>query len=329
MTTNTTWDREVDLLVLGAGAGGMTAALVASLEGLKPLVIEKSRQVGGTASTSAGSIWIPGNRQSLDAGYSDSAEAADVYMEKLSGRGDVSGLRRVYLQTGPRVVDYLRARSDVRFNPCGKHPDYRDLDGAAVSGRALVPENFDGRLLGADFERVRPPIPEFMVLGVMMAGKEDIPRLLGRFKSVANFTYSGKLFARYLSDRVRYSRGTRVVMGNALVARLFYSLKKNNVPVLFESTSVELIRDGKKVVGAVVRTASGIERVRARKGVVIATGGYGHNRELRKQFMPHPTPQHSVACESNTGDGITLGMKYGGTVSPEEHGDGAFWTPFR
>lgn len=327
MTTNTTWDREVDLLVLGAGAGGMTTALVASLEGLKPLVIEKSRQVGGTASTSAGSIWIPGNRQSLDAGYSDSAEAADIYMEKLSGLGDVSGLRRVYLQTGPSMVDYLRAKSEVRFKPCGKHPDYRDLDGAAVSGRALVPENFDGRLLGADFERVRPPIPEFMVLRGMMAGKEDIPRLIGRFKSVGNFIYSGKLFARYLSDRVRYSRGTRIVMGNALVARLFYSLKKNNVPVLFESTTVELIRDGNKVVGAVVRTASGIERIRARKGVVIATGGYGHNRELRKQFMPRPTPQYSMACESNMGDGISLGMKYGGAVNPEEHGDGAFWTP--
>ncbi|TFE36499.1 FAD-dependent oxidoreductase [Paraburkholderia dipogonis] len=327
MTTNTKWDREVDLLVLGAGAGGMTAALVASLEGLTPLVIEKSRQVGGTASTSAGSIWIPGNRQSLDAGYPDSAEAADVYMEKLSGRRDDSGLRQVYLQTGPRVVDYLRAKSDVRFNPCGKHPDYRDLDGAAVSGRALVPENFDGRLLGADFERVRPPIPEFMVLSGMMAGKEDIPRLLGRFKTVSNFMYSGKLFARYVFDRTRYSRGTRVVMGNALVARLFYSLKKRKVEILFESTVTELVRDGNAVIGAVVRTGSGNQRVRTRKGVVLATGGYGHNRELRKQFMPRPTPQHSVASESNTGDGITLGLKYGASVRPEEHGDGAFWTP--
>jgi succinate dehydrogenase/fumarate reductase flavoprotein subunit len=327
MSGNFTWDREVDLIVLGAGAGGMTSALVASLEGLTPLIVEKSRQVGGTASTSAGSIWIPGNRQSREAGFDASAEAADVYLERLSGRRDESGLRQVYLSTGPQVVDYLRAKSDVRFNPCGKHPDYRDLEGAAVSGRALVPENFDGRLLGRDFERVRPPIPEFMVLGGMMAGKEDIPKLLGRFKSLGNFVYSGKLFARYVFDRMRYSRGTRVVMGNALVARLLYSLKKRNVEIVYEATVTELMRDGETVIGAVVRQGSKRFSVRARKGVVIATGGYGHNRQLRKQFMPLPTPQHSVASESNTGDGITLGMKYGGSVKPEEHGDGAFWTP--
>lgn len=321
------WDQETDLLVLGAGAAGMTTALVAALEGLKPLIVEKSTQVGGTAATSAGTIWIPGNRQSREAGFNDSAEAAARYMDGLVGAPDHSGLRTAYLATGPEAVDYLRRKSAVQFVPCGKHPDYRDMPGAAVTGRALAPALFDGRLLGRDFERVRPPIPEFLVLGGMMAGKDDIPRLIHRFKSVGNFVYAGRLFLRYLSDRLRYPRGTRVVMGNALVSRLFYSLKQNQVPVLFEAQVKELVHEGTRVVGAVVEVAGQTRRIRSHHGVVIATGGYGHSKRLRQQFMPHPTPTLSVACPSNTGDGIELGLRQGGTVAPETQGPGAFWTP--
>lgn len=322
------WDRETDLLVIGGGAAGMATALVAALEGLRPLLVEKTDQVGGTMSTSAGTVWIPGNRQSRDAGYDDTEAAAAAYMDALIGAPDHTGIRAAYLRTGPQAIDYLRQRSEVRFVPSGKHPDYRDMPGAAISGRALAPEMFDGRRLGRDFERIRPPIPEFLVLGGMMAGKDDIPRLINRFQSVGNFVYAGRLFLRYLTDRLRYSRGTRVVMGNALAARLFYSLRQQNVPVLFETTVQSLVRRGGAVAGAVLRTGDGQTlRVRATRGVVIATGGYGHNAGLRARFMPRPTPELSVACASNTGDGIELGLAEGGTVAPDTQGPGAFWTP--
>jgi succinate dehydrogenase/fumarate reductase flavoprotein subunit len=321
------WDQTVDLLVMGAGAAGMGTALVAALEGLQTVLVEKSDQIGGTAATSAGTIWIPGNRQSLEAGYEDSAEAAAAYMDGLIGAPDTSGLRTAYLDTGPEVVDYLHARSEVRFVPSGKHPDYQDLKGAAVFGRALAPAPFDGRLLGKDFERVRPPIPEFMVLGGMMAGKEDIPRLINRFKSVDNFVYAGKLFLRYVSDRLRYSRGTRIVMGNALVARLFYSLRQNQVPVWYQTTVQDLVWQDGRVAGVVLKHQGQTRRIQTRKGVVIATGGYGHRRAMRERFMPRPTPPFSVACPTNTGDGIELGLRHGGQVAPETQGPGAFWTP--
>ena len=327
MPTDARWDREVDLVVIGAGAAGMATALVAALEGLEPLLVEKSAQVGGTMATSAGTIWIPGNRPSREAGYDDSAQAAATYMDALIGAPDQQGLRGAYLSTGPKVVDYLHAKSEVRFVPCGKHPDYRDMPGAAVTGRALAPATFDGSVLGRDFERVRPPIPEFMVLGGMMAGKEDIPRLIHRFKSPGNFFYAGGLFMRYLRDRLRYSRGARVVMGNALAARLFYSLKKNGVPILFETRAQELLQDNGRTIGVLLLSEGRTLRVKARRGVVIATGGYGHNARLRKQFMPAPTPPYSVACPSNTGDGIELGLQHGATVQPETQGSGAFWTP--
>jgi hypothetical protein len=143
------------------------------------------------------------------AGFTDSAAQANLYLDALIGEATNRDLRQAYLQTGPAAIDYLDANSDVQFLPCGPHPDYRsNMAGAAIAGRAIIPKPFDGRLLGPEFRRVRPPIAEFMVFGGMMVGKADIPHLIGRFQSIANFTYSAKLFGRYLIDRLRYPRGT-------------------------------------------------------------------------------------------------------------------------
>ena len=190
------WDREVDFLVAGAGPGGMTAALVAALEGLNVLICEKSEQVGGTGATSAGTLWIPENSQSRDAGYIDSANEAGAYLDALIGDGG-DARRDAFLAHGPKVIDDLVARTDLQFVACGQHPDYRNnLPGAALSGRAIIPEAFDGRLLGREFRRVRPPIDEFMLFGGMMVGKIDIARLLGRYRSLGNFAHSIKLLLR-------------------------------------------------------------------------------------------------------------------------------------
>jgi len=319
--------REVDLLVAGAGPAGMAAALVAELEGLDVLLCEKSDQVGGTGATSAGTLWIPGNSQSRAAGFTDSAEAADRYLSALIGEDTNRALREAYLRTGPQAIDYLEARTDVQFNPCGTHPDYRsNMPGAAISGRAIVPKPFDGRLLGADFARVRAPIPEFMVFGGMMVGKLDIAPLIGRFRSFRNFLYSAKLFARYLADRLRYPRGTRVMMGNALVARLFMSLRKCKVPILFDAAIVDILGGKDGVTGARLRVADNEITVKTRKGVVLATGGYAHNKALREKFMAAPVPQHSMSFEGNQGDGVEIGRRLGAATAPDKSSSG-LWTP--
>ena len=320
-------EREVDLLVVGAGPAGMAAALVAAIEGLDVLLCEKSDQVGGTGATSAGTLWIPGNHQSRAAGLADSAEQAEIYLEALIGPAADRDLIKAYLQTGPTAIDYLEAHTDVRFLPCGTHPDYRsDMRGAAISGRAIVPWPFDGRLLGADFRRVRAPIPEFMLLGGMMVSKEDIPRLIGRFRSLSSFIHSAKLVARYFFDRLRFPRGTRVTMGNALVSRLYQSLRQRQVPVLFDTAVVDLVGDRHGVAGARL-DASGKEfTVRTRKGVVLATGGYARNRKFRAAFMPKPTPEHSLSFAGNSGDGVALGERIGAAVAPERCTSG-LWTP--
>ncbi len=320
--------REVDLLVLGAGAGGMSAALAASIMGLDVLVCEKTSQVGGTAATSAGTIWIPENRQSIEAGFADSRDRACRYLNALIGEPDRGAeLREVYLEQGPRIVEWFANNSEVQWVPCGRHPDYQDLDGAAASGRALSPAEFDGRLLGGAFAHVRAPIPEFMVFGGMMVGKADVPKLVGRFASADNFMHALKLFSRFLVDRLRYPRGTRLVMGNALVARLYVSLRKRHVPVEFNAALVDLVVEDGRVVGAIVDAAGRRETIRARKGVVLATGGYAHNEALRRSFMPEPTPVESMAIPANKGDGISAAMKVGAILAGEDHGSGAFWTP--
>lgn len=325
----TDWDMETDLLVAGAGPGGMTAALVAAIEGLDVVVCEKASQVGGTGATSAGTLWIPGNTQSRDAGFEDSPEEAAKYLDSLIGEDRTSEHRRVYLRDGPGVIDYLAEKTDVRFLPCGMHPDYRNnIAGAGMAGRAIIPENFDGRQLGRDFARVRPPIPEFMLLGGMMVGKIDIVSLLGRYRSLANFKHAASLVLRYLTDRLRFRRGTRLVMGNALVGRLYYSLKKRNVPVLFEAPIGAFVRgDDGAVLGAVLNTENGEMRVRARKGVVLATGGFAHNPKYREAFMPHPTPPYSLAASSNEGDGLALAEAASAAVDSDSHQGAGFWTP--
>jgi len=319
---------EVDLLVAGAGPAGLTAALIASLEGLDVLLCEKSEQVGGTGATSAGTLWIPGNTQGKAAGFDDSAEAAERYLDALIARPTRRALRTAFLQTGPRAIDYLVARTDVQFVSCGKHPDYRgNLPGAGVFGRAIVPKPFDGRLLGADFKRVRPPIAEYMLLGGMMVGKDDIPPLIGRFRSTANFAYTAKLFLRYLADRLKYPRGTRLMMGNALIARLFYSLMKRGVSIRFGAALTDLIGEGGTIRGARLRLGEREVIVKARRGVVLATGGFGRNEKFRAAFMPAPVPQDSLTHAGNLGEGVAIGLRAGGRVVPEQGGRGGLWTP--
>jgi succinate dehydrogenase/fumarate reductase flavoprotein subunit len=322
------WEVEVDFLVAGAGAGGMAAALIGSLEGLDVLVCEKGAQVGGTAATSAGTLWIPANHESRAAGFEDSAERARAYLDGLIPEVTARALRDAFLESGPGVLDDFARRSEVKFYPAGRHPDYRsNIAGATPGGRPVVAQPFDGRLLGEDFRLVRPPIREYLVLGGMMVGKPDIPHLLGRFRSLKSFVYSAKLALRYLADRLRHPRGTRLVMGNALVARLFYSLRQRKVPLWLEAPIEELLRDGERVVGAAIRRDGNVVRVRARKGVVLATGGFGHNEAFRRAFMPEPVPAHSMACETVTGDGLALGQKLGARIRPEECRTGGLWSP--
>jgi hypothetical protein len=319
-------DEAVDLLVIGAGAAGMTAALVGAIEGLRTVLCEKTDMVGGTTSTSAGTVWIPGSHQSTRAGIPDSIEDAKTYLNTVVGPSGANGNRDAFLNTGPAVLDYLEAHTDVHFIPAAAHPDYQDRPGAALGGRALGVAPFDGRRLGADFARVRPPRPEFLVLGGMMVGKADIPSLLEPFGSFEALMHAIGLIARHAADRLRYRRGTRLIMGNALVARLLYSLRARSVPIRFETGLDQLVLERGRVAGAILSGAQGRRTVRARKGVVIATGGIGWNDELRTRLFPNEARRFSLAPRSNTGEGIAAALRAGAGLDDDMQSP-ALWMP--
>jgi len=323
---NRKWDLETDLLVIGAGAAGMTAALVGALEGLKTVICEKSDMVGGTTATSAGTVWIPGSRQSEAAGVPDSIASAKTYLAAILGEDANDARLAAFLATGPAVLDYLAQRTSVAFAPPPVHPDYLAHPGAATGGRALGALPFDGRKLGDDFARVRPPRREFMVLGGMMVGKTDIPSLLHPFRSLANFVNATRLLARQALDRINHTRGTRLIMGNALVARLLDSLKQNAVEIRYQTQLGELIEDNGKIAGAVFATDDGDLSIRARKGVVLATGGIGWSSELRNRLFPEGTQRYSMAPDSNTGDGILAAERAHGEIAQDVRSS-ALWMP--
>jgi succinate dehydrogenase/fumarate reductase flavoprotein subunit len=319
---------EVDLLVFGAGAAGMTTALVAALEGLSVILCEKTSMVGGTTSTSGGTTWIPGTSQSERDGVPDKIEDAQDFLRSVVGSRGGDELRAAFLASGRAAVDELERNSAVRFTAAKAHPDYvGNHPGAAYGGTALVPDAFDGRLLGEDFRRVRPPHGVFMGLGGMMVARNEIGALLKPFSSLANFRMATSILLRYAADRLKYPRGTRLLMGNALVGQLYYSLRERKVPVLFNSPLIDLLREDGRIVGAVIDTPEGARTIRARRGVVLATGGVAWNKALRAQLFPDVVGQRSQAPEGNTGDGISIAMTSANAYLDDGHDSAALWMP--
>ncbi|MCE3247832.1 MAG: fumarate reductase/succinate dehydrogenase flavoprotein domain protein [Geminicoccaceae bacterium] len=317
--------REVDLLVLGSGAGGMTAALTGSLLGLEVELLEKAAVVGGSTALSAGSVWIP-NSHHAPAG-SDSLDRARRYLRATVGDRLRPELCEGFLGAGPPMVRFLEERSAVRLRAYRHHPDYlAEADGATLAGRALEPMPFDGRRLGRDFQLLRDPLPEFTLLGGMMVDRSDAGQLLNATRSLACSWHALRLLTRYGIDRLRHHRGTRLVMGNALAGRLLLSLRSQSVAIRTRAEVVELVERQGRIEGVVLAAGTGPRRLLARRGVVLATGGFSRHPKLRRELLPEPTPAHSPLVATVTGDGIELGRAIGGRLG-EGHADAAFWAP--
>lgn len=310
-------DQQVDLLVIGAGAAGMSAALFAKLNGLNVLLCEKASQVGGTSATSGGTIWAPGSHLSEKAGVPDDIEQARIFLKSVVGERGGEELREAFLASSADMIRDLDEKTSVKLSACLAHPDYvKNQPGEAFGGRALSPAEFDGRVLGADFKYVRPPRPEFMGLGGMMVNRNELNALLNPVKSFQNLITTFKVVVPYLLARLRFNRGTRLVMGNALVGSLFYNLKQQQVPVWLNAPLQELLMENGKVVGAKINTEQGIKIIRAKKGVVLATGGIGWNEQFRRQLFPKGLIADSLSPLSNTGDGLSKAIQKGAKLDP-------------
>ena len=316
-----------DVIVLGAGAGGMTAAVVAAKEGLETLVLEKTDAVGGTTAFAGGMVWAPNNRKKGEVGSTDTLEAAQTYLNATAGEGVGADLRQVFLERAPEAIDYLDRNTEVKLTPLEFYPDYYpDKPGATSCGRIMEPLPFDARLLGAEFVALRPPLPEFTLFKGMMIARPDIVHFRKMFRSVRSAARVLQLTLAYTLDRIHFHRGTKLVLGNALAARLFRSLQILNVPVCLNTTVHNLVDLDGRVGGIEIENETGTATIRARRGVVLATGGFSHNVEMRKRFLPTQASEFSATSKGATGDGLTLGIGAGGYV-PGTDGNDAYWSP--
>jgi succinate dehydrogenase/fumarate reductase flavoprotein subunit len=323
-TEVSTQTRDVDLIVCGSGAGGMTAALTGAVLGLDVLLVEKADVVGGTTSRSAGAVWVPNSRHSKQG---DTPEQALAYLRACLGNRMRESMVDAYLRAGPQMVDFLEDNTSVAFRPFAHHPDYlATLDGATLAGRVMEPTPFDGRVLGNQLANLRRPLPEFTLLGGMMVDRIDIGHLLNATRSAASMRHVAGLVGRYAIDRVRFGRGARLVMGNALAARLYYSLLRRRVPILMSTEPQSLIDKNGHVAGVALRTPDGVREVRARRGVVLATGGLSRNPQLRTQLMPTALKADTPVVETATGDGAVLAQTAGGHLG-DNHASNGFWAP--
>ncbi|EUC18661.1 FAD-binding protein [Paraburkholderia hospita] len=315
MNTATTenWDCEVDVLILGAGAAGMTAAIVSKNEGLTPLVLEKTDQVGGTSAWSVGMMWFVDSGPMQTAGFKDSFDKARKYFAATVGNSVDRTLQEAYISQGRVALDYMLKHSELEVVAVD-YPDYSpELEGG-MFGRAHAPIEFDGRKLGAHFKDLRAPLPAFAPFGGMMLDLPDLLHFLSFTRSARSFFHVLKRFLRYGVDRLHHHRGTRLVGGNALTGRLYKTMLDRNIDVWLRSSATRLIVDGNKVTGAeVVRDGQTI-RVRARRGIVIATGGYPGNLAMRREHSRQPTVELGLGLPSNVGEGLHLGESVGGRL---------------
>ncbi|UPJ40776.1 FAD-dependent oxidoreductase [Bradyrhizobium sp. 40] len=313
--------------VIVVGAGGMTAAAVAAAEGLRVLVIEKTAFVGGTTAWSDGMIWIPANAKMKEAGLSDSVTDAVRYLSNTVPEPANAGLRAAFLARGPEAVVYLQANTQVRLQPVKACPDYYpERLCATPGGRVLEPVVFDGTQLGAHFARVRAPLPEFTLFGGMMVNRLDIPHLRRVGKSLRSALRAARLVSEYAWQRLRSPRGTTLHLGNALAARLYASLQARQVEILFSADVEGLSTQGERVGGVIIRHGARDRLIAARRGVVLATGGFSHDATLRKRFLPPAAGFISAAHTSGTGDGLRLATATGAALNTDATSP-AYWVP--
>lgn len=320
-------DRICDLVVVGAGAAGMTAAATAAALGLDVVVVEKTAFAGGNTSFSGGMVYIPDNAKMAAAGKPDDPQAAMRYLDATVPTDDGRDQRARFIERGREAIEFLEARTAVRLKPVQFYPDYYpDREGARDGLRVLEPEAFDAGALGPWFGKLRPPIPEFTILGGMMVAREDLPHFRNVWRSPRAFMRVARLVAEYGMQRLRYHRGSRLVLGNALAGQLLKSVIDLGVEVLTDCDVHEIIRSGDGVAGVQVTIGGVKQRISACRGVVIATGGFSQSREKRAAWLPKMASPDSPFAPGSTGDGIDLGIAAGGVVDTSSPSN-AYWSP--
>lgn len=313
-------EAEYDVLVVGTGASGMATAITAAAKGLKVLVVEKEPRFGGTTARSGGWLWIPGTRLATEQGIHEPAGAAKTYLRHETTTHFDEKRVNAFLDNGPEAIDFFTRSTCVQFDMPAVFPDYHaEAPGGQQGGRSMVTRPFNGRELGPRIKQLAPPLPELTVFGMMLGSGPEIKHFMRAFKSPVSFWYVTKRLTKHFLDVVTAGRGMTLTNGNALAGRLAKAAMDLDIPVWLSSPVRKLVVEGGAVAGALVHRDGKTVRITARRGVVLACGGFPHDVERRKQLFPHaPTGRehYSPSPSTNTGDGLRLAEAVGGRVDP-------------
>lgn len=323
-----TWERTVDLLIVGSGAAALSAGCVAAQQGKKILIIEKTGYLGGTSATSGGGVWIPCSDTAAAMGQVDSEEEAYSYLRALAGDGVSNERILAYVRNAPRMQNWMAQHTELRFFSA-PYPDYHpEIEGSAKEGwRTHFPDNFDGRRLGDTVDLIRETSPAASFLGIINWTLEETHFLLHRPKGWLMVFL--KMLWRYASDlpqRLRSRRDRHLTLGNAIIGSLLHFLQNREVPIWRNTHLEALENDGDdKVIGATVKRKGRTLRIRA-NSILLATGGFERSAPLREEHLPGPAsnPDMSGSQEGNTGDVLAIVAKL---KAKTINMDSAWWAP--
>ncbi len=321
------WAYETDLVIMGSGAGAMTAAIIACDKGLDVMILEKSPYCGGSSAMSGGVVWVPNNHLMQAAGIQDSPEDAYDYLSRcVAGRTPEEKLR-TYLHYAPQMLSYLHDTTDVRFYTLPEYPDYYpEMPGGKPGGRSCEALPYNGLLLDEAFDKLRPPHPQETVFGrIMLTAPEARLAAGGGIQAVLLMADLMLGYALNLKARFRGTRDSRLCLGNALAGRLFNSVLDRDISVWLNTPVTELLIEDDSVVGVTAEFDGETRRIKARKGVLLAAGGFERNLEMRQQYQRSPvSTEWTAAHPYNTGDAIRMGQQLGAALDLM---DEAWWTP--
>ncbi|MFI6929815.1 3-oxosteroid 1-dehydrogenase [Streptomyces sp. NPDC050287] len=311
-----------DVVVIGSGAAGMTAALTAARRGLSCVVVEKAATFGGSAARSGAGIWIPNNPVILAAGVPDTPAKAAAYLAAVVGPDVPVDRQRAFLAHGPAMISFVMANSPLRFRWMEGYSDYYpEFPGGLPNGRSIEPDQLDGNLLGADLAHLNPSYLE--VPAGMVVFSADYKWLALTAVSARGAAVAAECLARGTKAAVLGQRP--LTMGQSLAAGLRLGLRAAGVPVWLGTPLTELYVEGGVTAGAVVTRGGAPGLVRARRGVVVGSGGFEHNAAMRAQYQRQPIgTDWTVGAKENTGDGIRAGQRLGADLALM---DDAWWGP--
>src|SRR5467141_5181744 len=277
-----------DALVIGSGAAGLSAAVTAGHRGLDVLVVEKEPRFGGTTARSGGWLWIPGTSLARQWGIVESPDEARSYLRHEAGNSFDAARVDAFLSAGPEAVDFFTSQTALRFDMPLVFPDYHaEAPGGAQGGRSMVTRPFDGRELGPQVRNLGAALPELTVFGMMLGSGKEIVHFMRATKSLTSAIYVAKRLSKHFFQVLRYGRGMTLTNGNALAGRLAKSAFDLNIPLWLSSPVRELIVEDGAVRGAIVERDGKPVRVNAKRGVILACGGFPHDVVRRKAMFPH------------------------------------------